>query len=534
MRPRTLRCLGALLPLAAASLLAPRSARATSVLEYPDNGSEQMGRGGAWLARASDPLAAFYNPAGLAGQETRLTLQSNFALQHTCFTRVQAASDTTIEEAANANGQFPQVCNKSAVAVDPQLGFTYRVNDRIGIGFLPLIAPSAADSSATWPTFVNGDPSPQRYLLLSASQLFITPTLGAGFEVVRGLRLGASFQWGIASFDFKSAVAGVNGPAAACTAGQHCGPDPTTNDLTAELKGHQIFVPGFTLGAIWSPVSRFDLAAWYKWSAPISTSADVTTAANAFSPAVAAGVTRNVVSNDLGDVAQVKLVIPMEAKLGFRYHQPRADIPYEEHKRDPLSQDVWDAEVDLTYANNSAFQNLQIRLPAGPDGEGVEPIKGTPGYAPPIGDVPMHFKDVLGVRAGGDYNVLRDRLAVRAGVFFETKGQDTTYQNINIIGAQKYGIAVGGTYRIHFGGPDKTRALEIMLGLMHVFYADETNNGPSGTEALAGTNCNPVEMPSTNPNCANGNQKFRTNWPVNLGTITSSVNVINAGLSYRF
>ena len=52
-------------------------------------------RGGAWVARASDPLASFYNPAGLAGQPTRLILQSNINFQSTCFTRLKAQNDIT-------------------------------------------------------------------------------------------------------------------------------------------------------------------------------------------------------------------------------------------------------------------------------------------------------------------------------------------------------------------------------------------------------------------------------------------------------
>jgi hypothetical protein len=31
-----------------------------------------------------------------------------------------------------------------------------------------------------------------------------------------------------------------------------------------------------------------------------------------------------------------------------------------------------------------------------------------------------------------------------------------------------------------------------------------------------------------------GNQKYRTAWPINLGTITNAVDVLNVGLSYRF
>src|ERR1700729_477805 len=84
-------------------------AHATGVEEFPDNGSEQEGRGGAWVARASDPLATFYNPAGLAGQPTRLTVQSNISTQHTCFARVQATGDSTSD---GFNGSYPKVCNQ--------------------------------------------------------------------------------------------------------------------------------------------------------------------------------------------------------------------------------------------------------------------------------------------------------------------------------------------------------------------------------------------------------------------------------------
>ena len=92
------------------------------------------GRGGAWVARASDPLAAFFNPAALAGQETALTVQANIDIQSTCFTRIKAAGDTTVEPAANAAGQFPRVCNDAKPFPNPQFAFNYRVSDRIGVG----------------------------------------------------------------------------------------------------------------------------------------------------------------------------------------------------------------------------------------------------------------------------------------------------------------------------------------------------------------------------------------------------------------
>ncbi len=543
------RCLGAVLPLAvvAAALLPPRVARATGILEFPDNGSEQMGRGGAWIARASDPLAAFYNPAGLAGQDTRVTVQANLSLEKTCFTRQQASNDITNEPLAGTTGAFPKVCNSNGVSPDPQIGFTYKLTPRIGLGFLPLIAPSAAASQNNWPQFVNNpsgtpEPAPQRYMLVSSNLLLITPTLGAGFEVTDRLRLGASFQWGIASFDYKSATAAVNGRGTA--AGPP--PDPKSNDVLAEATGHDFFIPGFTLGALWSPNNSVDVAGWYKYSAPVNTDADLKAQPGAFSGASAAGKpapvsggcgtdkTVNPSTCDLGNIGKVRLALPMEAKVGFRYHMPRPGVVYNEHRRDPMSQDIFDAEADFTWANNSAASNLQIRFPSDSNGEGTVAVPGTPGFAPPNADVPHGYKDVFGIRVGGDFNVLPDQLAVRVGGFFETNGQNPQYMNIDNVGTQKIGLALGGTYRLRFGGPEKTHALEFSLGYMHVFYASETNNGPNGLGAIAGTNCGIAELPSTNPNCMDGTQKYRTAWPINLGTITNTVDVFNVGISYRF
>jgi long-chain fatty acid transport protein len=237
---------------------------------------------------------------------------------------------------------------------------------------------------------------------------------------------------------------------------------------------------------------------------------------------------------DLGNIGHVRLAIPQEAKFGFRYHMPRSDVPYDEHVRDPLAQDVFDVEADFTYANDSAASNLQIRFPTDGMGGGGALVPSTPGAAPPNADVYHGYRDVFGMRVGGDYNVLRDRLAVRAGGFFESQGQDARYMNIDADGAQRFGLALGGTYRIHVGAAEKTHAIEVSLGYMHVFYATETNNGPSGLPALAGTPCYPMQPESTSPTCPGGVQRYRTDWPINLGTITNSVNVFNAGLSYRF
>jgi long-chain fatty acid transport protein len=540
--------------LASALLLATSAAHATSVIEFPDNGSEQQGRGGAWVARASDPLAAFYNPAGLAGQDTRLTLQANIIFQHTCFTRVKAANDTTID-GFDPGASYPRVCNDIAPAFNPQIAFTYKVSPRVGLG-IAILGPSGS-GNASWPEFIsyNGSdsvPAPQRLLLIKSSSLILNPTLAIGGEILDGLRIGAGFVWGIARFKLSNAAPAVNGD----------GLQPSQNDVRTILQVQDLFFPGFTLGGIYSASEELDLGAWYKWSAPINAKGDAVLDANYFTRDVQTGDHSKVKSTDTsyqdcgysdpnnscgaGNNAQVKAQLPMEAKIGLRYHKPRGGRQIiKTHRRDPLSQDQFDAEVDLTWANNSSLDSFQVRFPGDATGEGVIPINGTGnGKLPPNADVPKKFRDVIGVRAGGDYNLVPDKLAARAGVFYETTGQDPTYQNIDFMGAARFGVAAGGTFRIRLGKeenaddedapPSRASAIEISLGYGHVFVANQVNDNPNaqGLLANAGTSCNPTV--GTGQPCTSGNPRFRTNWPVNLGTITNAVNVINVGASYRF
>ena len=548
--------------LSALSILALEgTAHATNVTEFPDNGSEQMARGGAWVARASDPLAAFYNPAGLAGQNTRLTLQLNINFDHTCFTRQKSAFDSTQEPLADANGVFPRVCNDIAPFPNPQIAFTYRITDRIGAA-LAILGPSGVGQS-TWPRFINDgsgqpQPAPNRYLMTDANTFFLTPTVAIGAEVIDGLRLGASFQWGIAKAKFASAAPAINTENAS----------PRSNDVESTIIASDYFVPGFTLGAIYSPVDFIDVAGWYKWSDSIKARGDAYTQANYYQAAVASGNVSGIKDGDTsqkdcnfggdpvcgnGNNAFLHLAVPMEAKLGVRFHKPRHRINHTAggdanevtdpstgvskkiHSRDPIADDEYDIELDGTWANNSALDAVEIRFPGDAGQNGTIPVNGTGGNIPPIADLPLHFKDVFGLRLGGDYNILPDRLAIRAGTFYETKAQDSQYQGLAFAGGARFGLAAGGTYRIKLDRVKKN-AIEVSAGYEHVFVGQQSNDNAygNGINTIAGTTCNPAGNQADGYFCSDGRQKYRTNWPTNLGTITNSINVINIGVTYKF
>lgn len=522
-------------------------ASATSVLEFPDNGSEQEGRGGAWMARASDPLAVMFNPAGLAGQPTRFTIQTNINFEHTCFTRVKAANDTSVDPLVGPNGVFPKVCNDVQANPNPQIGVTWRATERLGVGLL-FIAPSAAGEK-TFPDFVNdgnGQPQapPNRYLLIRQSGVIAFPSIGVGYEVIDDLRLGATFSWGFARLKLASASPALNTDSAT-----------PPNDAIANLQVADYFVPSVNVGALWSVTPEIDVAGWYKWTDAVKARGDVGTATNYYTKQNAQGDDKNVRYGDTifedcgtglptkacgdGGNATVKLTIPMEAKLGVRYHRPRDRRPkWAEGKRlrDPMATDLFDVEADATWANNSAASTIEVRFPGDATGRGLLPVAGVQGgEIPPNADQVRGFKDTFGVRVGGDYNILPDQLAVRAGGFFESSAANPRYQNIDFAATSRFGLALGATYRIRLGTEESSSAIELMLAYGHVFFADQSRTDPNadGLNALAGTSCNKSD-PVSPSKCADGSDRYRTKWPVNLGTITNSVNVINVGLAYRF
>jgi long-chain fatty acid transport protein len=539
---------------AVALSLLPGVARASNVTEVPDNGSEQMARGGAWLARASDPLATAFNPAGLAGQPSRVTLQSSILFHHTCFSRIKAAGDTSIDPLAGANGAFPRVCNDIAPAFNPQIGGTLAFGDRLGLGFV-FIGPSAAGDK-TFPDFVetaNGQrrPAPQRYMLLRQAGLIAFPTIGVGYEVVSNLRLGLSFGWGFAKILNSAATVALNND------GQ-----TADNDVRATLQAKDYFIPRVTGGALWSVTPNLDLAGFYQWTDALRARGDIGTATGYYGVANARGDSSRVGYGDTmysdcgtgraqdagkcgsGGNATLKMAIPMEAKVGLRYHQPRTmTVPLEgqpapkTYRRDPLANDLFDAEIDLTWANDSAIDALELRFPGDATGAGRLPVSGVNSEVPPNADQRRDFSDVFGVRIGGDYNVVPDVLALRAGAYFESSAANAQFQHIDFAASQRIGFAFGGTYRVRLSkNPAHTDALEIMIGYGHTFFADQSRVDPhaSGLGAVAGAPC-PSDASVTGPHtCSDGTTRYRTRWPVNLGTITNSLNAFNVGLAYRF
>ena len=515
------------------TFLVATSAHATSGLEVPDSGAEQLGRGSASTAASSDPLAAYQNPAAMSFQPNGVSLSFHMMFQHQCFTRKGPGNKPVSPGAGlpgpgEAGGPDADVCS-SAAFPNPQIAAVFRPTERLAIG-IAVLGPHAVGTSS-WPESLdyrkNGQPrtqpSPSRYLVTDKNAILLSPTISASYAVLPTLSFGVGFIWGIGTADFTTYTEALS-PTKADDFNGH-------QDVKARVRAKDLFIPGFVVGANWKASSSWDVGAWYHFSDGLRADVDLDlTSANWLQsgapnakPCTGSDPKCNITSAPKG--GSLKFQIPMEAKLGVRYHHAlaEADRPappkWAKGKpliRDSLSQDRFDVAADFTWANNGAVEAIELRF--GPEACRYDPkcndsgilVKGTPGKVPVNGDVPHNWRDVLGVRLGSDVTVVPDRLALRAGGFFESKGVDDAYLNIDFHMGYKVGVGGGGTVRV---GP-----VDIHLAYQHVFYGTLDNGGNGALKALSG----------------DASSGYRSLQSINGGRFTSSLNELALGGAIRF
>jgi len=501
-------------------------AQASSGLDSPDAGVVQVGRGGAWVARAEDPLAAYMNPAAMSFQASGIHLGAHLMVGSSCFTRVDDGAEpispgNNIPGPGDPAGPEADTCTTS-VFPNPQLAGVIRITEGLAIGFA-VVAPHAV-GNVEWPESVDFElagnlrtqPAPNRYLLTAQQSILLFPTASISYAVIPDeLSIGAGFVWGIAHADFTTFTESTSSSAE----------DDFTRDVKANLVADDFFIPGLVAGVSWRANKRFDFGAWYKFSDAIRARTKLTLESNYW----LAGGTKNenpctpadpdcnkTVDEDAGSLT---FNIPMEAKIGGRYHHPLsgdvAGSPIDGRRypawatrdgyvRDPLSEDLFDIEVDMTWANNSAVDVIEIRFDPG------ILVKGTPGEVPVKGDIAHHWKDVLGIRFGGDVTIMPNFLAARLGGFFEAKGQRDEDLNLDFHMGYKAGLSLGGTVRL---GP-----VDMHLAYGHTFYGTLDNLGQGTQRALSG----------------DATSNFKSQQIVNGGSFTSSLDEVALGATLRF
>ncbi|HVK66731.1 MAG TPA: hypothetical protein VM694_19740 [Polyangium sp.] len=493
-------------------------ARASSGLDSPDNGVVQLGRGATYVARADDPLAAYFNPAGLAFQKSGVHVGAHLLFMNTCFSRRDLNGQPVspgggIPGPGAAGGPSDPVCSETSPFPNPQIAANFRITQKLAIG-LSVMGPHGV-GKIVWPESIpytnqlglsTTQPAPQRHLLIESDSLIFNPTLSVSYAIKDWLSIGAGFIWGVASIDFVNFTEATSQIPRDDFAGNQ--------EVKSTLSAFDGFVPGVVVGVLASPHKRLDLGAWFKWQDAISTRTSVKLESLYWraggqkndKPCPTGPANCNITEDK--DAGTLKFRIPLEARLGFRYHHPlRAGslVPKTGAKvRDPLAEDLFDLEVDFTYAHNSVVDNLEVRFDPGIR------VNGTPGEIPTNADIPHKWKNVFGVRFGGDFVVIPGFIAIRAGGFFETNGQDPAYLNPDFHLGSRVGVGGGGSVRL---GP-----VDVSVAYQHTFFEPLDNGGRGEVYGLSG----------------DATTNYRSPHNVNGGRLESSLNEVALGATYRF
>jgi long-subunit fatty acid transport protein len=154
---------------------------AAAGFEIPDNGTQALGRGGAFTAVASDGSAIQYNPAGLAKQSgLQLTVDANRFTHSVTFTRTAA-------DGSNDGLDLQPVSNQGGSFTAPMAALSYgrsflpldRFTIAAGIYGPPAVGRYAFATPAEKPE-VN---APNRYQLINNDIFIAYPTISLAYKL---------------------------------------------------------------------------------------------------------------------------------------------------------------------------------------------------------------------------------------------------------------------------------------------------------------------------------------------------------------
>lgn len=428
-----------------ALLFAP-SARAGGYY-FPDLGTVALSRGGAFVARADNPTAIYYNPAGAARLGgTQILLNANLLFDSVHFQRRIYDSDGSSSGfyRNDSSLRMPEVTNTNGPFAAPFLGVTTDLGGilrPLGLVIIGGLYGPNAHEAHSFPRYCkrgvspceegdakNGLPNPARYDAVERKALVIYPTLGVAWHTIGGLSVGGVFQLGYAHFNYRTVLAAA------------IGEDPK-NDIDATLSADSSLTPTGIVGAHWAPLRWLEVGASVRVGFTFHTSGEIDVAPP---------------SSDLGidlktepDPAPAKLDAPQEwvVRTGARYVY-----------HDSADRELFDVELDFVWEGTSALQTFtvvtdpEVKVTNRANGALLATIDKVP--------LPENWKDTYSVRLGGSYRIhelFKDAtMALRGGLLWESSAVPAQYTRLAFLPLEKYGFTLGAgltwrRYEINIG-----------------------------------------------------------------------------------
>jgi long-chain fatty acid transport protein len=383
-------------------------------MEVGDIGAEALGRGGAFVAKADNPTAINYNPAGFAklrGHHIAISASAvRSLLSFTRFNQNQrdSAGSNTYPTMDSSNPWFAAPVHLMATT---DLGLFDNIT--LAAGFY---APSA--TTGGFPAEIedkNGKkvPAPQRYDKVSMGGLMLFPALAVAFRPVDWIDVGLSFQWVVSQV--KTENYGMVGTA--CDT-----PEDPTCDIAMEIEASDMFAPTGSAGVLLRPMPSLELGALVRLpsKSELKGKASVTVGS-------ALKQLEGYLKYPILDPVDPEVVIenryPLMLRLGARYIFFSGD------------EEMADIEANFIFENWAAVSERMITISAKSLNKPMEPQS-----------MDSKLKNTFGLRVGASYRTklaANFELIFRAGAFGETESTEVSDTSLQVLGPRRLGLTGG-------------------------------------------------------------------------------------------
>lgn len=514
----------------AASLVVGSGAASAGGIIVPGFGSQAQPRAGAFVAKADDPTALYYNPAGFARQRgTRLHLGFNLIDFDQRFQRAGAyeAPGGDEPDPAWTGDPYPEVENQAEPAIGlggfqavPTLALATDLGGRSPVVFgLGLVAEHGYPNRdygalGSGSTFEDPDnpPPPQRYDVLSSEVTVVFPSLAAAYSF-GDLDVGVRASWGVAHLKGVTDVWALRN----YEEDHHA-------DARVSLDAKDSFVPAAQIGVLYRPHPTIEIGAQYttkrsiaakgEGQAPLGDHAELAGEQDFIAPITGPDAQ----CADGGTLTRLKacvdLAVPQTATLGVRYVM-----------RDGAGRERGDVELDVQWEDWSDASDVRVLF----DGR-----SGLTGLILNETFSRHGFRDTYSVRLGGAYGIPvgDDLLAVRAGVAHDTAAAPVSWTRTDLDGMARttFGLGLGydlGKVRFDLGGGYVHEGVRAVTNACNPVTADPGCAG-SGMET-------PVdEREAPDPVQPGSGPKNQVESPYNAGTYRQHYVLVSLGATYLF
>jgi long-chain fatty acid transport protein len=461
-------------------------------------GARAAGRSGAFVARADDPTAVAYNPAGLAQIEGTMVMVGN-RVSYNGYSYTRAPTLDWGHPMANGDPtpvSFAQVSNSRPwQALEPLFAVASNLGQH-DWGFAIAAFASPGVSREDFP--LDGG---QRYMMLSREAIFLNYAVSAAWKHHDVFGVGATFEWvHVPRLNYSLIINGspFANEGNAVSSGL---------DMIANTSGSDPFTANAIVGA-WArprPYLQFGLAGQVIPARVVTNSKLEATPLDASMGTLV--LTRNYLpANDVN----VVLPLPLTVRAGGRYRGLAG------------AREVFDVELDVEYETWSRVNQFTVETHGL-----IGTIRGTDVEIKDI-HVPKQWRDTVAVKLGGDWAVVPERVALRAGAFYESAVSEAAYSNVDFPGGQMLGGSVGGSVR--FG------SWEIAAAYQFRYQPEVTVSEADGRvyQQLPVGSCKP---PYTDPATCNPHYNIPNGLPgpvVNAGTYNAASHLMSLAIVYRY